>query len=420
MQREEYDRETCLFVGGLPSTTTVESLVNYFEQFNVVIRGIDLKKTKLKKERGLKVCKGYGYLKLDSRESAYILLSHDHEFQNRILDLEFAYSKQDKKEQSFQNRLKKVHVNNLAPHTSDQRLTDFLSNFGRVNKAYRIKDHKSQQEKPYGYALFENDAAAKKVIALSKSGLLELDGHLLAVSFYMSKGRIFQEHRALIMKDETEKPVIISASQPSAHKHHRGSLYGESLDHEIVPNALEINPLNVVFKRSFGNKDFQRSGSKRKVFTESRESSIYLQDMHSFSPSKSPPPIRIRSESPQTKNLKSMIKRNETKAVIDVIVKKTDCSDKLDHGGANLLFRIKNQASRRINEIPANRSEDQGILRLPLGPMSLKDFIVNEKNPNTGKESNPRRHRDVDPLAGLSQPAKRPSGLRDSYEYSDD
>jgi RNA recognition motif-containing protein len=437
MEKDASDTVACLFIGGMTSTTTVDDLRNYFSQFKVSIRGIELKKTKLKREKTVKVGRGFGYLKLDSKDEAEMLLMYSHELNDRAIDIEYAYPKGLKNKYTNLDRLKRVHISNLAESVTDEQLTKYFRNFGKIKKAYKIRDFKTGTFKNYGFVLFEDKSIAQKVINLSKAGELILEYFPITAELYMPKGRVFHENKAhgiehqedpaegikqegsVNQNDKKEKKMLKFASQPSAGNHHRGSMYGVSHDGEVVPQIFD--PQTFTEGKGAHKKGLAfKSVFYRQNLTESRASSIYLADRFSIGSRLSRSPKKTINDIGQSSSLRTIIMRDENKPVIDAVIR-AGKEQPLDHQDDNIMFRIYKPSSRRVREIPTLRSEDSRKLKGNQGlkmPSSRTPKSFVQEDCFSGMESSFSRHSFVDPLTGKPRFSKRFPSREGSHDPS--
>lgn len=352
--REHSGIKSRLFVGGLPGTTTSAELRLYFEGFDVKLISIDLKKRKLNRDESFKVCKGYGYITLRSMEDTHKLLKNAHYFKGRVLDLEFAHEEYTKRNKNILKQIEKIHVSNLSPETTDKGLFDYFSTFGRVKKAFRIREYQDKKIMPYGYVYFGDSKTANKVIGLAREHKIVLDGNVLSVKLYMSKDMIYQEHKTKVLEAQGHNSVYYMDRDTAF------------LRSRMVPQ-VEIHP------QPQSKKSFHRQKKRKEPTSESFNQQHMFEGMKTESRDKPVPRVEVSQPmppqervtptkedlhaSPEMERLLKFMYRNEENPKIDAIIKAYE-SPCLEHNDDNVVFRVSERSKRRIIEIPTIKKVD--------------------------------------------------------------
>jgi RNA recognition motif-containing protein len=76
-------------------------------------------------------------------------------------------------------RQKKLFVGALPKNLEDQKLREYFSDFGEVDKAYVVKDFKTGKTRGFGFVVFKNEEDIQKVLNLE--GKLNIDGKQIHV-----------------------------------------------------------------------------------------------------------------------------------------------------------------------------------------------------------------------------------------------
>lgn len=355
MEKNQCQNDFRLFVGGLPGTTTVDDLRDYFEQLDVDIMRIYLKKRKMRRGDKVKVCKGYGYMVLSNLEDAHKILNFKHTFKDRILDIELAHEDDEKWLHSLYSHLHKVYINNLSPYTTDIQINEYFSAFGKVKKAYRIRDHKQQVDMPYGFIYFVDKDTVENVLQMANDKQIIIDGHVLEIKLYMKKNITFHEHRAQCVEIRGRK-VFFWGSQPPGRKNYQAIGYKNTPSYSQGKDYYIDSPpaKPYIITESINT---EQVWNQRLVRTESRASSIYVSERKKSQLSKKPlsafqrKAVKIPACIPIEKEsmiLELIVKRNETKLAIDVITKPKNLPH-LDHELENVVFRVNEKSERRVN-----------------------------------------------------------------------
>lgn len=408
-----------LFVGGLPSTTTVEQLQDYFSRYgHAKILGVIIKKTSKPRFGQNKVCKGFGYLKLANWEDAYELMNYEYIYEGRRLDIEIAYEKETKKDMSRENNLKKVYVSNIASITTDSDLEQYFSQFGTVVKAYRIKDHKSKHNLNFGYVIFSSKESANLARLYSEQGRATLHGSSLQVELYLLRCPQFQINTARPRDLPNDSKNYYAGSQPSDRHHRKASVYaGRSNVVNIQWNSFGRSPAS-----KYSDVYLQEAALylesrlfKRGAFTESRASNIYLEGSGFYDRDlKRSAFVKgtslSHSKAANTIKIVKPLKNNETKPKIDAIMSQ-DPHSGFDHSNRNIMFNVVKPSSRIVDEIPSLKHKKDNISRFNAfrqeRPLSILRQSIELPESRITHAS---RHSHVDPSAGHHDQSRRSPG----------
>ena len=148
-----------LFVGGIPSAMSEESIRRHFEQFGAVVR------TKIMKDKKSKAAKGYAFVTMASHHPLAKIAVTDHVIDGRKVDCQVASKKGEKK--SWQEVLKKrrLFVAGFGPEVTSEQLVAAFEKLGTVRNGFVIHDFVTKASKKYGYLEFASEEDALKALS---------------------------------------------------------------------------------------------------------------------------------------------------------------------------------------------------------------------------------------------------------------
>src|SRR3990167_8733033 len=152
------DHRRTLFVGGLPTLISEESLWKHFSRFAT------LANVKIMKDKKTKEVKGYAYITLADAAHIPDVMAVDHVINQRKLDVQLATRKGERHIWKFDQIRRRLFLSGLPPDTQKSDLYHALSKFGPINNAYTIEDFETKKPKTYGYVEFENEESAQAAL----------------------------------------------------------------------------------------------------------------------------------------------------------------------------------------------------------------------------------------------------------------
>lgn len=144
-----------MFIGGLHSQTTADSLQRYFEQFGEVKECVVMRDTVTKRSRG------FGFVRfVDASTVELVQNASPHNVDGKKIDPKRAIPKRPP---PGQNQFKKVFVGGLPPDINAQELTEYFEAFGKVTEVLLMHDKNTKRLRGFGFITFESDASGKHV-----------------------------------------------------------------------------------------------------------------------------------------------------------------------------------------------------------------------------------------------------------------
>lgn len=159
---KQSDIEFKVFVGGLTGDTNNEDLKEYFKNHVDVIDAFVVTDTVHKKPSG------FGFVTVKSREDMDKLISIKHQLKGSAIDCKEALNKFEAKEKECEERKRKLFVGGLPKNLKDDLLQEYFSAFGKVQKAYVVKDFKNGNTRGFGFIIFDTMEGYYKALNSSK------------------------------------------------------------------------------------------------------------------------------------------------------------------------------------------------------------------------------------------------------------
>lgn len=150
------EKEFKLFVGGLTGDTTSEELLNYFSGI------VHVKEAFVVVDSSTKKPSGFGFVALDSQQDISKILANRHEIKGSYVDCKEALSKNEAKLKELDERQRKLFVGGLPKNLKDEVLREHFLKFGKVQKAYVVKDYKSGNTRGFGFVIFADSESYNK------------------------------------------------------------------------------------------------------------------------------------------------------------------------------------------------------------------------------------------------------------------
>ena len=159
-------QSTKLFIGSLNSKPNRSALEHHFSKYGEITK-FQLIRDKRRKYQ----CAGFGFLTFKHEADALKCLKSTHFHQGRELILKRALKGGELT--SFRKELtnRRYFVGNLPKGTSNNDLELYFSQFGEIECAYLIRDHRSQKSKNFGYVIFKYENIKETGILLREHSI---------------------------------------------------------------------------------------------------------------------------------------------------------------------------------------------------------------------------------------------------------
>ena len=149
-----------LFIGGLSSSTTQDSLTRYFEQFGAVQDAILM----VDRASGRSRCFGFVTMQDSSTLDSIILKSHT--LDGKKVDCKRAVPKETHAQSHADPyfKTKKMFVGGLPPDVTGEAFKMFFEQFGEVEDSVVILDKETGRPRGFGFVTFASDETADRVL----------------------------------------------------------------------------------------------------------------------------------------------------------------------------------------------------------------------------------------------------------------
>lgn len=175
-----------IFVGGLPSDTTKEALLEYFGQFGEIAKCAPQFWGK-KSSKNWK-CKGFGIISCKNEQTySKILEQKLHKFRDRKIECKPKLKKTKLAKYSKNLLKRKIFISGLPSYVTSEKLETILSeNIGEVEIAYVIKHRKSKKSRGFGFVVFKNQSDREKLLEM---GSFQVKDRMIKCSAYEPKAK---------------------------------------------------------------------------------------------------------------------------------------------------------------------------------------------------------------------------------------
>ncbi|XDB52458.1 hypothetical protein AB1E18_005999 [Capra hircus] len=161
VKREKRENEQIrkLFIGGLSSETTEESLKNYYQQWGkltdcVVIRGLASQKSR-----------GFGFVTFSSvAEVDAAMAARPHSIDGRVVDPKRAVAREKSEKQGSLVTVKKLFVGGLKEDTKEHHLREYFEKYGKIDAIEIITDRQSGKKRGFGFVTFDDYDPVDKIV----------------------------------------------------------------------------------------------------------------------------------------------------------------------------------------------------------------------------------------------------------------
>lgn len=165
-KENEINEKFEIFIGGLPSNTTKESLLEYFSQFGEITKCSPQFWNKKASQSKISKCKGFGMITCKTKETYEKILDQKlHEFQDRKIECKEKLRKTKLAKYSENLVKRKVFISGLPSYISSEKLEEILTEeIGELEIAYVIKHRKSKKSRGFGFVVFKDKEDKEKLL----------------------------------------------------------------------------------------------------------------------------------------------------------------------------------------------------------------------------------------------------------------
>lgn len=150
-----------MFVGGLNSGTTSESLRSYFSQFGEVAS------TTVMTDLGNGRSRGFGFVIFTSPDALdTVQAARPHEIDGRVVDTKRALPKSESGKAQHGSKTNRVFIGGLKTTTTSETLLEYFSQYGHVEFVDLPEEKGTQRRRGFGYVAFDDFDPVDKVTIL--------------------------------------------------------------------------------------------------------------------------------------------------------------------------------------------------------------------------------------------------------------
>ena len=197
-----------IFVGGIPSTSTTEDLIKYFQAFGEVL-GIELKT----KRKNVNVNLGYGTITVQKSTADKILDSNFHYINGRKIECQrFVLSNKSRSKLINDKKIKTLYISEPPESMNEKNLRTFFEKFGEIENCYILPERRvllpvqpksagGEDEKEEGslgvtkfdvlrkkaLILFRTSEGAREACEKSRQGEVVFDGVVIKLDYKWPK-----------------------------------------------------------------------------------------------------------------------------------------------------------------------------------------------------------------------------------------
>lgn len=149
-----------IFVGRIHSKVNEVSLKEHFQQFGAI------ESVEIKRHKKTGASKRYGFINCEDTKTYFKILSIKHSILGQPLNCNTAFRTTDTMHLG-DSVLRKVFLRGITASVSDKDLFYYFKRFGKVIKAYGLRDACDQEPKGFGFVEFETQGQAKQCLQYS-------------------------------------------------------------------------------------------------------------------------------------------------------------------------------------------------------------------------------------------------------------
>lgn len=156
--KEDENKHLVLFVGGLSSSTTEDSLFGHFSLFGKIT------KVKIARHSNTRQSKGFGYLVIRDQISMQNILQSVHIIAGRRVDVQIASRAPRSKSNEQALLQRKIFTTNLPPGLSEAEFFEIFSSFGEVRNGYIKAVKEKRHMRSFGFLEFVEQESAQGLV----------------------------------------------------------------------------------------------------------------------------------------------------------------------------------------------------------------------------------------------------------------
>nr|XP_058892485.1 heterogeneous nuclear ribonucleoproteins A2/B1-like [Kogia breviceps] len=216
LERNKREKEQFrkLFIGGLSSETTEESLWSYYQQWGYLTDCVLVRDAVSQKSRR------FGFVTFSSMaEVDAVMAARPHSIDGKTVIPKRAVPREDYGKPGALVTVKKLFVGGIAEDTEEHHLRDYFERYGKINAIEIITDGQSGKKRGFGFVAFDDHDPVDKIV-LQKNHTI--NGHRAEVRKALSRQEMQEDLEAaiwglaLVMEEDEEDMVVDMATRMGA------------------------------------------------------------------------------------------------------------------------------------------------------------------------------------------------------------
>uniref|UniRef100_A0A8C0CEI2 Heterogeneous nuclear ribonucleoproteins A2/B1 n=1 Tax=Balaenoptera musculus TaxID=9771 RepID=A0A8C0CEI2_BALMU len=235
MKKREKEQFRKLFIGGLSSETTEESLWNYYQQWGYLTDCVLIREPVSQKSRR------FGFVTFSSMaEVDAVMAARPHSIDGKTVTPKRAVPREDYGKPGALVTVKKLFVGGIAEDTEEHHLRDYFEKYGKINAIEIITDGQSGKKRGFGFVAFDDHDPVDKIV-LQKNHTI--NGHHAEVRKALSRQEM---QEALVMEEDEEDMMVDMATRMGAPELVMTTMEEEIMEVKItvIWRIISRNPLS--------------------------------------------------------------------------------------------------------------------------------------------------------------------------------
>uniref|UniRef100_A0A8C0AEK4 Heterogeneous nuclear ribonucleoproteins A2/B1 n=1 Tax=Bos mutus grunniens TaxID=30521 RepID=A0A8C0AEK4_BOSMU len=182
-KKKEQEQFRKLFIGGLSSETTEESLRNYYKQWGKLIS------CEIIRDHASKRSRGFGFVTFSSMaEVDAAMAARPHSIDGKTIAPKRAVPREESGQRGVFLTVKKLFVGGIED-TEEHHLRDYFEKYGKIDAIEIITDRESGRKRGFGFVTFDDHDPVDKIV-LQKNHII--NGHQAEVRKAFSRPKMQQ------------------------------------------------------------------------------------------------------------------------------------------------------------------------------------------------------------------------------------
>ncbi|XP_007524623.1 heterogeneous nuclear ribonucleoprotein A1-like [Erinaceus europaeus] len=171
-----------LFIGGLSSETTNQSLRSHFEQWGTLTDCVVIK------DPNTKYSRGFGFVTYATGEQVDATMNaRPHRVDGKLVETKRAVSREDSRHPGAHITVRKIFVSGIKEDIEEHHLKDYFKQYGNIEVIDIMTDPGSGKKRGFAFITFDDHDAVDKIVIRKYH---TVNGHTCKAKKYLSKQEI--------------------------------------------------------------------------------------------------------------------------------------------------------------------------------------------------------------------------------------